>query len=285
MREIRVLQFVNILDRGGTESFIFNNLEKMDHSKVNFDFLLTRDMEEPREADLVKYECQKITIVPNGNNKIERYVDLYKKLMNFFKKCDYKIIHFESNPPGIMSTASTLAARRAGIPVRILHSHGGGGEKVSFSRIRPIITRICRYINVKSCNYYMAPSNSSAVYGFGRKVSRSKRCVIIKNAIDVQKFLFDSNRREFYRRLLNIDNDTVILGTVGRISEVKNQEFMIDIFYEYVKYNTNARLILIGGAVETEKSIDEKLKKKVHSLGLEDKVVFFGECTDVPGIL
>ena len=285
MSQLRVLQFVNILDRGGTESFIFNNLDEMDRDVVNFDFLVTRNQIEPREDDLKKYGCKKIIVTTNSSNRILSYIQLYNNLKKYFTNCPYDIVHFESNPPGIMATAATLAAYKAGIKVRILHSHGAGGEKVSLSFLRPVITSLCRLINVKSCTYFMAPSMQSAQYGFGNKVANGERCLIIKNPIRINDYIFDKDKRDDYRNALGIDKNSVVIGTVGRISEVKNQLFMLDIFKEYANINRDSYLLFVGGVAPDSADIEMQLKNRVKELGLQDKVVFVGECKDVAGIL
>lgn len=285
MEQLRVLQFVNILDRGGTESFIFNNLDVMERDVVNFDFLVTRDQIEPREEDLYKYGCKKIIIPMKSGNRFSSYINLYRDLKKYFKSCSYSVIHFESNPPGIMATAATLAAYKAGIKVRILHSHGAGGEQVSFSKLRPIITRLCRFINVKTCTYFMAPSLMSAIYGFGTKVANSDKCLIIKNPVKIEGFLYNPSKREYYRRELGISAQTTLIGTVGRISEVKNQLFMVSIFNEYLKINPDSYLILVGGTAPDSEGVEKEIKSLVDSMNIKDKVIFYGESKDVPGIL
>lgn len=285
MDELRVLQFVNILDRGGTESFIFNNLDKMDREQIGFDFILTRDAVEPRETDLKKYGCKKIVIVPSAGSRVHQYIDLYKKLKQYFSNSGYKIVHFQSNPPGIMATASVIAAWRAGIPARILHSHGAGGENVSYRWLRPIITGVCRLINTRCCNYFIAPSRMSAEYGFGKNVANSSKCKIIKNAIDVEKYLYSEEKRSEYRNELKIKESSFVMGTVGRISEVKNHKFMIDLFARYLEHNKDAILLIVGGIVESERWVLDEIEKSINKYGIEDNVILYGECSDIPGIL
>ena len=54
---------------------------------------------------------------------------------------------------------------------------------------------------------------------------------------------------------------------------------MIDIFYELQK-DINAKLVLVGKG-----DLQEKIKEKVHQLGIEDKVIFLGIRKDVNRIL
>ena len=42
-KPVRVLHIVSIMDRGGIETFLMNIYRKIDRSKVQFDFLVTRE--------------------------------------------------------------------------------------------------------------------------------------------------------------------------------------------------------------------------------------------------
>jgi len=67
---------------------------------------------------------------------------------------------------------------------------------------------------------------------------------------------------------------------VGRFSNQKNHNFLIDIFYEIIKINKKSKLILIGtGELENE------IKEKVESLSLKEKVIFLGARADVNKIM
>ena len=132
---------------------------------------------------------------------------------------------------------------------------------------------------------FMAPSLMSAIYGFGAKIANSDKCLIIKNPVHIEKFLFNPQKRDNYRKELNINEQSTIIGTVGRISEVKNQLFMIYVFNEYLKINPDSYLILVGGTAPNSKGIEKDIKNLINSLNIQDRVILYGECKDVPGIL
>lgn len=54
-----------------------------------------------------------------------------------------------------------------------------------------------------------------------------------------------------------------MLGKIGRIVNQKNDKFLIDIFSDYLKKNSDAVLFMIGnGTPEDEKKIDTYIQKK-----------------------
>lgn len=62
------------------------------------------------------------------------------------------------------------------------------------------------------------------------------RFIMLNNAIDVQTYTYDSNKRIEMRRQLNLTDDLVI-GHVGRFNPQKNHSFLIDIFAALLKKN------------------------------------------------
>jgi glycosyltransferase involved in cell wall biosynthesis len=56
----------------------------------------------------------------------------------------------------------------------------------------------------------------------------------------------------------------------------KNHDFLIDVFNELYKENSNYKLMLIG-----QGPLQEEIKQKVENLGLKQAVMFLGQKTDV----
>ena len=99
--------------------------------------------------------------------------------------------------------------------------------------------------------------------------------IIVKNAIDVEKFRYDESERQKIRKELKVEGYTV-LGHVGRFFPAKNHIFLINLFNEYSKDNQSAILWLIGDG-EGKKEIE----KVVKQMGLDEKVYFWGNRSDV----
>ncbi len=76
--------------------------------------------------------------------------------------------------------------------------------------------------------------------------------------------------------LLGISESDFVLGTVGRLHEVKNYKFLIDIFEEVLKEKRNAVLVLAGDGPQKS-----ELKEIVSEKGLSEKVYFLGNRSDI----
>lgn len=106
------------------------------------------------------------------------------------------------------------------------------------------------------------------------------KVVTVYNGIDPSPFLGGCSREDARESLLPGGGDGCWFGTLGRLSEVKNQRTLLRAFARVSAVEPKARLFLAGrGELEGE------LKALSERLGLTEKVVFLGFRRDVPQIL
>jgi glycosyltransferase involved in cell wall biosynthesis len=67
---------------------------------------------------------------------------------------------------------------------------------------------------------------------------------------------------------------------VGRFQAEKNHTFLLNVFTEYLKLNANAMLLLVGKG-----PLMDDIRQKTLQLGINGKVYFLGERSDVPNLL
>lgn len=111
---------------------------------------------------------------------------------------------------------------------------------------------------------------------FGEK----RRVEVLQNAVDIEAYIPNEERRSAYRDELKIADDVTVIGHVGRFFEPKNHEFLIDVFSELCKRNGKYHLVLVGDG-----ALKAKIEEKVKELALECQVTFLGNRLDVPGII
>ena len=91
--------------------------------------------------------------------------------------------------------------------------------------------------------------------------------------MDLNVFRFKAEIREKLRKELEIDNETLVLGYVGRFTHEKNQIFLLDVLKRYIdnQPTKKVKLILVGDGNELL-----RVKEKTKELGLSEKVMFTG---------
>lgn len=254
---IRVLHVVGSMNQGGTENFLMNLYREIDKTKIQFDFLVNRhgvfDSEIKQLGGNVYYTD------PLQKSGQIKYV---KELRKLFREHKYKIIHSHINK---VSGLILECAKKEGIPVRIAHSHNNS------SADNFIVNTYKAYLGQKihtNATMLLACSHDAAIHMFGKY---GENAIILNNAINLGRFKYSNAKRNEIRKKYKINEETILIGCVARFSKQKNHIFLIDIFNEYTKRNTNTKLILVG-----EGPLEQDVKEKIKSYNLQDKVIFAG---------
>ena len=258
---IRVLHVVNDMHRAGLETMLMNYYRNIERTKIQFDFLTHR----PEKSD---YDDE---IIAMGGKMYyaprlypHNYPAYFKYMENFFAEHpEYQIVHSHIDA---MSYLPLRAAKRAGVPIRIAHSHNTSIDK----DFKYILKQFFRSRITSVANYYCACGKEAGEFLF-----KGKDTTVIPNAIEVDKFLFDREMRKHKREELGL-KDEFVLGHVGRLSYQKNHKFLIEIFSEVHKKNKNTVLLLIGVGEK-----EQEIKEQIRTLGLDNAVRFLGSRSDV----
>lgn len=258
---IRILQCVNDMHRAGLETMLMNYYRNIDRSKIQFDFLTHR----PNRSDYddeIESMGGKIYYAPRLYP--QNYPTYFKYMAKFFEEHpEYKIVHSHIDS---MSYLPLLAAKKAGVPVRIAHSHNTSIDK----DFKYLLKQLFRFGITSVATDYCACGQEAGRYLFGNRAY-----TFIPNAIDSKKFLFNAEVREKRREEFHLQ-DAFVVGHIGRLSYQKNHKFLVEIFAKLKQQCPNAILALVGVG---EKEAD--IKAQVKALGLTDSVMFLGNRSDV----
>jgi glycosyltransferase involved in cell wall biosynthesis len=106
-------------------------------------------------------------------------------------------------------------------------------------------------------------------------VGKRKQIVVIPLGLDLELFDNNADRRQSMRGEFEISDQTLLVGIVGRLTEIKNHELFLDVVNEFSKANpgANVRFVIIGDGGQRE-----NLERRSRELGL--RVVFTGERDD-----
>lgn len=266
--KVKVLYFVDRMLRGGIQTFVLENIKHMNRSKVQIDFLLLDDGNEYElEEELKSLGCEIYKLKGMWIRKITDFFKYDKMLDKFFKEHnDYKVVHLHSSSKNYMVLKK---AKKYGVPVRIAHSHNIGFQ--SKSKMQILLGNVLKpFLKYYSTDFF-ACSEIAGQWLFGKNIINADNFNVVHNAVDLERFKFDENVRKKIRNELNISDNTLLIGHVGRFSNQKNHGFLIDVFKEVNNRIPNSKLLLIGVG-EKEAFIREKVK----CLNIENDVIFAG---------
>lgn len=261
---IRIAQIMGKWVGGGVEAVVMNYYRHIDRTKIQFDFLCDEDSTDIPYEEIEKLGGKVILIPPY--QKVFKYQSVLK---NVLKSGHYNIVHSHINT---LSVFPLLAAKRAGVPIRIAHSHSTTNKK---EKKKNLMKLILRPFSKVFATHYMCCSELAGCWLFGNKTYDKGQVYLLNNAIDLDKFKYDENIRNKKRKELNIDNKTLVIGHIGRFVEQKNHRFLIDIFDELHKEVNNSILLLAG-----QGPLLKEIQAKVKKLNLEASVKFLGQRND-----
>lgn len=266
MKPLRVLHIVTKMNANGLETLIMNIYRNIDRNKVQFDFLVHREDEGFYDNEILKLGG-KIFSVPSINPfHHKKYI---RALDAFFKEYkEYKIVHSHLNT---YSMWPLRAAKKAGIPIRISHSHISN-VPLDYKSLFRFYTK-SKLLNFTTHNF--ACSSLAGEWLFGK----NEEFKVINNSIDSEKYTFDEKSRIRMRKELNVEGNFVI-GHIGRFNKQKNHSFILKVFQRVLIEKPNSILVLVG-----EGDLKPTIMKKSQELGIYNNIIFTGVRKDIPQLL
>lgn len=271
--QIRILHVLGGTGLGGAESRIMDLYRQMDREEIQFDFLVhdsvvkrAGDDASARKQQFYDEEIREmggqIYVLPKF--KVYNYFTYRSAVKAFFAKHhEFRVVQGH-----MTSTASIYLpiAKRAGVQVTVAHSRSAGVGK----GCKAIATKILRRHLYRKTDYCFACSYPAGVDVFGEAWVKAGNVKIIPNAIDAEKFVYNSQKRDKIRKDLKIDNKLVI-GHVGRFDTPKNHPYLIEIFAALCALREDAVLVLLGDGPDKEKT-----ERKCEELKIKEQVLFMG---------
>lgn len=266
----RLLLVTSSLDAGGAERWMFNTLGS--HTKpreLEVDYFFFEGVKD--DALLEDYEkmTRRIVFGECSGSALVKFHAASASLRKFIdENGPYDAVHL--NGTKIMyQMAMMRVSKKAGIPVRIIHCHNAMVS--SLGGVKALARDLARREAVRYATVVGACSSVAAKAHYGDSILKSSKYHLFKNGIDLLRFRFDAERRKVTRDSLGLGDKTVLLN-VGSLNFGKNQSFLLDTMFEYLKINPKAYLVLVGSGPDRE-----ILESKIVSLGLADSVTMVAQ--------
>lgn len=261
---MRILHVTSELDGGGIERLLYDYCSRLSNT-IEFDFAINSEREGILEKPLRELGSN-IYRIPKLRDGLNCYC---KQLSYILKNGKYDIIHVHS---AYKAFIPLLIAKKSGIKVRIAHSH-------IFNVPESTKEKIIRILLALLTKHY-ATDLFACGTDAGRWVWGEKTCFyVMKNAINVDKFIFNSAKREEIRNNFNI-SDKIVIGNVARFSYQKNHEFLINVFAYLLRLCPEAILMLVG-----QGELEEDVTIQIKQLGIQNSVIMLGVRNDVEDLL
>lgn len=265
----KVLQVTGSLDTGGAEMMVVSAAEAL-AGKCEMDFLVFSERKGTLEDRALSHG--RVWRLPSPRHLGPS--SFLRELTRLLRTEQYDVVHSHIN---LASGVVMKAAEKAGVPIRIAHSHSSYHPATTAAR------RAYRYIAqrriLRHSTVYAACGEEAGRGLFGQSWHRGGG-VVVPNGVDLQRFLLARDAREEAREALGIRAETLAIGMIARLIDVKNHEFMLRLLADEEVASSNWVLLIVGAG-----PLRQTLEQLATQLGIAERVRFLGLRDDVPAIL
>ena len=266
MSIVRVLHVVKVLNRGGAETMIMNIYRNIDRKAVQFDFLCLSNLHGEYEDEIKKLGGNIYKLPdPEEQGRFKNFFNIYKVIKNN----GYRIIHSHIMfYNGFINFIGWLA----GVRTRISHSHSSSDLKKE-TYIRKMYMGFSRFLINTFSNVKVACGEKAGRYLYGKR----RKYIVLKNGIDLNKYFSVTDKQVAeLKNELNIDQNNIIIGHVGRFEKVKNHIFFINLAKNFKDKKLKYKIVLVGNGSEFD-----NIKNMIESEGLSQYFVLTGIRTNI----
>lgn len=229
---------------------------------------------------LAEDHCVKPMVIPELGREISFTKDLraFFKLYSIMRRERPDIVHTHTAKAGALGR---LAAIFAGVPVRIHTFHGHIFDGY-FSPFKAAL-----FIFIERC--LAGFTNKVIVVSEGvreelvdkLKVVSPDRCVVVRLGLELREFLNNESMKRSFRKKIDVGEDVLLVGIIGRLVPIKNHRMFLDIARKVKDDAPDLRVkFLIIGDGESRKYLEDYSKK----LGLCGSVFFTGWVNSLPEV-
>lgn len=272
MKKIGV--FVDRWMSGGIESYLVSNFEHMNLEDLTISIITTRKFSHIYDDRLKRLGIQITELLPDG--KDSELTRTYKSL-NSFKKVvlaeQYDVLHL--NIYNGVSLVYSKIAKECGVEKVIAHSHNSAIGQVRLRKIKVLFHHLGKLRYEKFVSDYWACSDLAGDWLFSKK--HTDQVILMANGIDTAKFNYNTEKRMQFRKHYQLSDESLVLGSIGRLNNQKNQLYLIEIAHILNQKGVAFKLLIAG-----EGELKANLRKKISEYKLDDKVHLIGTITDTP---
>lgn len=270
---MRILYIVGRLGMGGDSSAIFSALSPLIEQKKirveDVDFLTHDIGYNKKKVGELREKGHNVYILPGDVRKMGP-VNYYKEVRRLLKeKGPYDVVHTHTS---LQSGVALLAAEMSGVPKRVCHAHTNTIQRKTSALSRFCLTPFFKVLIEISATDKVACGKMAGEFLYGKHEFR-----ILKNGINLEEFKKVSEEDiRITREKLTDGDDLLLVGHIGRFSEMKNQKYIISLA-EKLKHS-HIKFVLVGDGEDLE-----AMKKMVNKK--EVPVEFLGRRNDIPELL
>lgn len=279
MKKIKIAQVITRMDWGGSPDIVRILCENLDTEMYDVRLICGPTAHPSKKTrDFSKKFKDKIFHITYLRGKINIFSDSFAlfRLYCLFRKEDFDIVHTHTAKAGILGR---IAARLAGAPKVIHTPHGHNfygyfGQRIS--KLVVMLEKFIGYITDKIVVLTELEKDDLAVF----KVAQPTNIVVINSGLELNSYREVNIDARKKRDELQVEQDTTLVGMIGRLEPVKGPEYLIEAAKLVIERFSKVKFLIVGDG-----SLRNKLEFRCKKLSIFDKFVFTGWREDIPEIL
>jgi glycosyltransferase involved in cell wall biosynthesis len=193
-------------------------------------------------------------------------------MIRFIRGGHFDIVHTHSSKAGILGR---LAARIAGVPVRIHTVHGWSFHE-RMGRLNRRFNVILERVAARITDSLIVVTETDLDKGLQAGIGTNRQYALIRSGIDFGRFNGRDSEPDRRRVELGLRPDSFLVGTMGRLSPQKSPLDFVKMAEMLSRELENVEFIYLGDGPlrgEVERMIRSRgLMESVHLLGMRDDV-------------
>lgn len=247
----------------GITNVILNYFYSFNDSELKMDFVVINEVDDTLKDKINKKSEQfgekSVIYKISGRNK--NPLGYINKLTKILKAGKYDIIHIHGNSATMLT--ELIAAKRAGVGVRIVHSH-------NTTCTHKLVHKLAKGSFHKSYTHRFACGDLA-----GKWLYEGRTFTVINNGVDVERFRYNHQLSVAAKKELGLENKKVI-GHIGHFSYQKNHEYVLRLFKKLYSSDSSYELILLGDG-----KLRDEMEQLADELGIKPNVRFVGRTHEV----
>ena len=205
------------------------------------------------------------------------------RLLGLINHRKYQVIHVHT---AMAAAIVRFVAKLAGVPTVIYTAHGFYLNENMNMLAQAAVVTVEKILGRWATDWLFAVSSETAELANKCRFLSHDRIIYIGNGVDLSKFGSGALRNK-HRETLGIEDNEQVIGFVGRLVEEKGIFDLVEAFHIVKKTYANAKLLVIGDTLESDRDthVKSKLKEKIVTYDLEESVILTGFREDIPELL
>jgi glycosyltransferase involved in cell wall biosynthesis len=191
----------------------------------------------------------------------------YRQLIRLIREIKPDIVHTHSSKAGIIGR---WAAHSAGAPAIVHTIHGLAFTASTYGVVNGMYKRLERQaapITTRIVCVADAMRDQSLAEGIGTR----SQYVTIHSGMETGPFLAPPASREQVRKRLGLDDDAIVVGTIGRLFHLKGHEDLLGLAPGLSVRHPKLRFLWIGNG-----ALRKLFEKRMREMGMRDKFILTG---------